>query len=247
MILFWVIQVCRSNDVFEWFRCDACRTTFYQLKSVASTFPRLDKMKVSDFMDKIENFCTEKTFNKHDYGVKQFEGKSYLFGPGIVDHLKENQGFGQMGMGDYDFRLRAFCKMFIEKVGEEQLLDLLQKEKLDKEKLCKKECESNASGMSEPRSDQEIKKNKQTKDEQGNGEPKKDELRRLEEEITTTTTSPKDKENEVMVAEDTCTIKPKEPEPDIRAYTQVITLLDKLNREQMRNLIKDVTDKLFKL
>ena len=51
------------------------------------------------------------------YGVKQHEGKKYLFGPGVSDHIP-GLGFGQMGMGDYDKRLASYCKMFVEELGE---------------------------------------------------------------------------------------------------------------------------------
>ncbi|KAF4715382.1 Surfeit locus protein 2, partial [Perkinsus olseni] len=56
--------------------------------------------------------CNSK-LTKDEYGVKTFEGRSYLFGPGVKDHIN-GQGFGQMGMGDYDMRLRSYCIMFVE-------------------------------------------------------------------------------------------------------------------------------------
>ena len=32
------------------------------------------------------------------YGVKQYEGRNYLFGPGVLEHLEASKGFGQMGI-----------------------------------------------------------------------------------------------------------------------------------------------------
>ncbi|CAE7819473.1 NEK1 [Symbiodinium sp. CCMP2592] len=80
------------------------------------------------------------------FGVKQHEGKKYLFGPGIKDHIP-GLGFGQMGMGDYDKRLAAFCKMFVEELGEEKLQQLYQDNRqLNHTQLCLEECLSSASG-----------------------------------------------------------------------------------------------------
>merc|ERR1712224_539981 len=87
-------------------------------------------------------------FTKKTFGVKQHEGKSYLFGPGIIDHIGPDKGFGQMGMGDYDQRLQSYCYMFVEKVGEDALRKM--GDNIDKERLCKKECATSMSGASDP-------------------------------------------------------------------------------------------------
>merc|ERR1711957_456290 len=95
---------------------------------------------------------------KNEFGVKQHEGKKYLFGPGVIDHIPD-QGFGQMGMGDYDKRLQAYCRMFIEDVGEDELHRLFVNNGIiDETSLCKAECISTASGTSGRPSEQRRKK-----------------------------------------------------------------------------------------
>eukprot|EP00438_Fugacium_kawagutii_P026509 Skav230491 [mRNA] locus=scaffold2389:19577:20125:- [translate_table: standard] len=85
-------------------------------------------------------------FTKHEYGVKQHEGKKYLFGPGVSDHIP-GLGFGQMGMGDYDKRLASYCKMFVEEYGEEELKKRFWEDRqLNHTEICKAECQSSASG-----------------------------------------------------------------------------------------------------
>eukprot|EP00913_Durusdinium_trenchii_P014109 g13243.t1 len=70
-----------------------------------------------EFLEIVDEVC-DTMFTKEEYGVKQHEGKKYLFGPGVSDHIP-GQGFGQMGMGDYDKRLASYCKMFVEEFGED--------------------------------------------------------------------------------------------------------------------------------
>ena len=108
-----------NADAFEWFRCDSCRATLHQVEMKFNAIgPALhDKKKYPAYqvLELLEEVCEDKeVFSKRQYGVKEHEGKKYLFGPGVKDHLRENEGFGQMGMGDYDERLRSFCHMFIE-------------------------------------------------------------------------------------------------------------------------------------
>lgn len=145
-----------QDDEFEYFRCDACRATFFKVnKTIVERYgSRRATMPTFEFVEVLEELC-ETAFTKEEYGVKQHEGRKYLFGPGIEDHIP-NQGFGQMGMGDYDKRLQSYCRMFVEDVGEEELHRLFQEERaVDKTKLCRAECTSSASGTgalsSEPR------------------------------------------------------------------------------------------------
>ncbi|CAD7968410.1 unnamed protein product [Amoebophrya sp. A120] len=145
-------QATATLDKFEWFRCDACRATFHQLQkqiaNVTSIRPNVP-LKDYEFLDLLEEkVCSEKSFDKRTYGVKQYEEKYYLFGPGIIDHLGDDKGFGQMGMGDYDQRLISYCQMFTEKVGEEKLMQMGTE--IDKEKLCEEECKTSMSGASDP-------------------------------------------------------------------------------------------------
>merc|ERR1712232_513822 len=112
-----------------------------------------------EFLETLENIC-ETAFTKNEFGVKQHEGKKYLFGPGVIDHIPD-KGFGQMGMGDYDKRIQAYCRMFIEDVGEEELHRLFVKDGfLDKTKLCEVECRSTASGTGAPPSERRAKRRK---------------------------------------------------------------------------------------
>jgi len=84
--------------------------------------------------------------------------KKYLFGPGITDHIPD-QGFGQMGMGDYHKRIQAYCRMFIEDVTEDELHRLFVSDGgIDKAALCKQECISPASGTSGAPSEDAAKK-----------------------------------------------------------------------------------------
>lgn len=136
-----------QDDEFEWFRCDACSATFFMLNKtlVARHAGRRANLPAYEFVELLEEVC-DSTFSKHDFGVKQHEGKKYLFGPGVVDHIPD-QGFGQMGMGDYDKRLAAYCRMFTEEVGEEELLRKFTGDGfINKTELCSVECRSAASG-----------------------------------------------------------------------------------------------------
>merc|ERR1712151_715434 len=54
-----------------------------------------------------------------------------------------------MGMGDYDKRLAAYCRMFVEDVGEEELISKFQRDgSLNNTELCRAPCSSPASGAS---------------------------------------------------------------------------------------------------
>eukprot|EP00933_Yihiella_yeosuensis_P054971 TRINITY_DN5358_c0_g1_i2.p1 TRINITY_DN5358_c0_g1~~TRINITY_DN5358_c0_g1_i2.p1 ORF type:complete len:284 (+),score=73.30 TRINITY_DN5358_c0_g1_i2:82-933(+) len=133
-------------DEFEWFRCDACSATFFKINTtLIEKFGKRTNIPGYDFVEVIEEVCAT-MFTKHEFGVKQHEGKKYLFGPGITDHIPD-KGFGQMGMGDYDKRLAAYCRMFIEDVGEDKLREIYTKDReLRHVELCKEECLSSASG-----------------------------------------------------------------------------------------------------
>jgi len=98
-----------------------------------------------EFIEVLESIC-DNAFTKDEFGVKQFEGKKYLFGPGVSDHIP-GQGFGQMGMGDYDKRLAAYCRTFIEEVGEDQLQEMFAfSNGINSTALCQEQCSSSASG-----------------------------------------------------------------------------------------------------
>merc|ERR1711957_1100885 len=76
----------------------------------------------------------------------------YLFGPGVIDHIP-NLGFGQMGMGDYDKRISAFCKGFVEEQGEDELRQAWLRDRvISSVELCADECKSSASGATKPSS-----------------------------------------------------------------------------------------------
>lgn len=144
--------VAAQDDDFAFFRCDACSATFFQVnRIVVKKFGHRRgsgkaRVPAFEFVEALEDIC-ESTFTKEHFGVKQFEGKKYLFGPGVSDHIP-GQGFGQMGMGDYDKRLAAYCRMFVEDMGEEELLKkFLADGAIDKTELCKEECSSSASGQ----------------------------------------------------------------------------------------------------
>lgn len=141
-----------QDDEFEWFRCDSCSATFFKVNKVLRERlkGRTQSLPGWEFMEVLENIC-DNMFTKDEFGVKQHEGKKYLFGPGVIDHIPD-KGFGQMGMGDYDKRLAGYCRMFIEDVGEEELQRLFdQDRRINGTALCFEECASSASG-SGPRS-----------------------------------------------------------------------------------------------
>lgn len=131
-----------------WFRCDACCATFFKVnKTLVERHGKSKPLTTLDFMELMEGIC-ETMFTKHEFGVKQYEGHKYLFGPGVIDHIPD-KGFGQMGMGDYDSRLAAYCRMFVEEVGEEELQRLFLRDgSIDRMQLCNEECLSPASGTS---------------------------------------------------------------------------------------------------
>jgi len=141
-----------QDDDFVWFRCDACSATFFQInRTLTARFGERrmrspGTLQTYDFIEALEDIC-ENTFTKKDFGVKQFEGRKYLFGPGVPDHIP-GKGFGQMGMGDYDKRLAAYCRMFVEDIGgEEELMKVyLRAGQINKTALCRHECSSEASG-----------------------------------------------------------------------------------------------------
>lgn len=136
-----------QDDEFEWFRCDACSAAFFKInKTLVDKLGSRQVKKVPgyEFMEIIEEIC-DTMFTKHEFGVKQYEGKKYLFGPGVTDHIPD-KGFGQMGMGDYDKRLAAYCKMFVEDEGEERIQELFAQRGLNHTELCARQCRSSASG-----------------------------------------------------------------------------------------------------
>eukprot|EP00971_Amphidinium_carterae_P073287 1448968-Amphidinium_carterae.1 len=99
----------KGQDEFEWFRCDACSASFFKVnKTLMERHGHRSSLSTLEFVEILEQICSEEVFTKHEYGVKQYEGKKYLFGPGIADHIP-GKGFGQMGMGDYDMRLQSYC------------------------------------------------------------------------------------------------------------------------------------------
>ncbi|CAD7956252.1 unnamed protein product [Amoebophrya sp. A25] len=179
-----------AEDKFEWFRCDSCRATFHQIdKKVSDLTPsRRRNFKSYEFLELVEDVCEK--FDKRTYGVKQYEGKYYLFGPGIIDHLGDDKGFGQMGMGDYDQRMQSYCHMFAEKVGEDKLMSMAgigqhaeaaSSKGIDVQELCNVECASSMSGASDPEEVTKKRKRdkgkksrkkieKQNKGESGNGD-----------------------------------------------------------------------------
>jgi len=147
----WLLCLCAlrvqaQDDDFEWFRCDACSASFFKInRTLAQRFAGRTSVPAYEFLEIIDEVC-ETMFTKNEFGVKQHEGKKYLFGPGIKDHIP-GLGFGQMGMGDYDKRLAAFCKMFVEELGEEKLQQLYRENRqLNHTQLCLEECLSSASG-----------------------------------------------------------------------------------------------------
>merc|ERR1719162_1676509 len=127
--MLWALLIigARGNHPFEFFRCDACHASFFQINA------KLQEMKehrttdlrltIPEWVNLVDEVCDSEAFSKHNFGVKQYEEKSYLFGPGVPDHLGPDKGFGQMGMGDYDLKLAGFCRLFVEEVGEEALRD----------------------------------------------------------------------------------------------------------------------------
>jgi len=135
-----------QDDEFEYFRCDACSATFFKLnKTLVERHGRRPSIPSFEFIDVLEDVC-ETAFTKNEFGVKQHEGKKYLFGPGVTDHIPD-KGFGQMGMGDYDRRLSSYCRMFIENVGEEELQSMFLRDRMiNRTDLCLIECSSTASG-----------------------------------------------------------------------------------------------------
>ena len=136
-----------QDDEFMWFRCDACSASFFKINRTLIEKQLLRRASVAsyEFLEIIEEVC-DTMFTKEEYGVKQHEGKKYLFGPGVSDHIP-GQGFGQMGMGDYDKRLASYCKMFVEEFGEEELKKRFWEERhLNHTEICQSECQSSASG-----------------------------------------------------------------------------------------------------
>ncbi|CAE7939789.1 NEK1 [Symbiodinium necroappetens] len=147
----WFLCLCAlsvqaQDDDFEWFRCDACSASFFKInRTLVQRFAGRTSVPSYEFLEIIDEVC-DTMFTKNEFGVKQHEGKKYLFGPGIKDHIP-GLGFGQMGMGDYDKRLAAFCKMFVEELGEEKLQQLYwDNRQLNHTQLCLEECLSSASG-----------------------------------------------------------------------------------------------------
>jgi len=236
-----LIYVACASDVFEWFRCDSCRATFFKLKEIGSKYPRLQQMKDYEFFDTLEGFCST-TFNKHDYGVKQYEDKSYLFGPGVIDHLGPDKGFGQMGMGDYDHRLKAYCRMFIEDVGEERIFKMLKEGTLDKEELCREECLTNASG-SGPKIEKASKSAAATKKHKSKQSASSKEAGKSADLPTRDSLPTRDKAKKTGVE----TNKPKEPreeEGKCANPEKIQHSLDRLSADELRDLILLATEKL---
>ena len=119
---FLLVALTDANDTFEYFRCDACHASFFQINKrlqdmKALRAPSPLTLSVPAWFSLFEEVCDSEDFSKRSYGVKQYEGKSYLFGPGVPDHLGPDKGFGQMGMGDYDLKLAGYCRHFVEQVG----------------------------------------------------------------------------------------------------------------------------------
>ena len=144
------ISVASASDDFEWFRCDSCSATIHKLNNTLceeKAKRNHARLKPYELIEIIEEMC-ENGFTKNDFGVKRYQDKSYLFGPGIKDHLGPDKGFGQMGMGEYDLRLRAYCSMFVEQFGgEDALYQMFVEDRgLDPEKVCQEECKTAASG-----------------------------------------------------------------------------------------------------
>eukprot|EP00435_Cladocopium_sp_Y103_P066460 s805_g28.t1 len=136
-----------QDDDFMWFRCDACSASFFKINRTLIEKQLLRRASVAsyEFLEIIDEVC-DTMFTKHEYGVKQHEGKKYLFGPGVSDHIP-GQGFGQMGMGDYDKRLASYCKMFVEEFGEEELQKRFWEDRqVNHTEICQAECQSSASG-----------------------------------------------------------------------------------------------------
>lgn len=146
--LIMAITASAQDDTFMWFRCDACCATFFKVnKTLVEHHSKRTSIPALEFMEIMEGVC-ETMFTKDEFGVKQYEGQKFLFGPGIIDHIPD-KGFGQMGMGDYDSRLAAYCRMFVEEVGEEELRRrFLSTRRVDRLELCKEECKDPASGTS---------------------------------------------------------------------------------------------------
>jgi hypothetical protein len=151
MRAFFLLAIALANENFEYFRCDACHATFYQLNARLQTMKELRSpltLSITEWVSLFDEVCDSDDFSKRSYGVKQYEGKNYLFGPGVPDHLGPDKGFGQMGMGDYDLRLAGYCRHFVELVGEDEVADLFHSSQvLDPEALCAKECTRRDSGM----------------------------------------------------------------------------------------------------
>lgn len=147
--MFFRSAICQ-DDEFVYFRCDACSATFFKVnKTFSERHRHRTAMPSFEFVEILEDIC-ESGFTKHEFGVKQYEGKKYLFGPGVIDHIPD-LGFGQMGMGDYDKRLSAYCRAFIEEVGEEELQSRWREGvAIDKTKLCAEECKFDSSGAAAP-------------------------------------------------------------------------------------------------
>lgn len=136
-----------QDDDFMWFRCDACSASFFKINRTLIEKQLLRRASVAsyEFLEIIDEVC-DTMFTKQEYGVKQHEGKKYLFGPGVSDHIP-GQGFGQMGMGDYDKRLASYCKMFVEEFGEEELQKRFWEDRqVNHTEICQAECQSSASG-----------------------------------------------------------------------------------------------------
>jgi len=136
-----------QDDDFEYFRCDACSATFFKINKtlVERHGRRAASLQSFEFIEILEETCNT-AFTKEEFGVKQHEGKKYLFGPGVTDHIPD-KGFGQMGMGDYDKRLTSYCRMFTEEVGEEELHRIFIRDGgINRTALCLSPCSSAASG-----------------------------------------------------------------------------------------------------
>jgi len=166
-----------ASDDFEWFRCDSCCATVHKLNSTLyEEKQKRNQRRIEPFdvIEIIEDMC-ENGFTKNDFGVKRYQDKSYLFGPGIKDHLGPDKGFGQMGMGEYDLRLRAYCSMFIEQFGGEDEIyaEFVANKGLDETEICREECLTSASGSIGGVSKKQRKKDKQRKKEQEENEKEK--------------------------------------------------------------------------
>ena len=89
---FLLVALTDANDTFEYFRCDACHASFFQINKrlqdmKALRAPSPLTLSVPAWFSLFEEVCDSEDFSKRSYGVKQYEGKSYLFGPGVPDHL----------------------------------------------------------------------------------------------------------------------------------------------------------------